>query len=163
MRAIPLPDLSKGATLKNFRTKWIVFLACLFLAMALLASVVVVYHLPPRLFGLLYLLLLVSAFLAAKYFVVRREDSPEQRVEQSNEGLVDEATRQRLRQGLLSAKYFLALFTLGFVVFIVELVTGSLNVPLWAELESALIGLVFWFWALRQVVHFRRRLGQSRT
>jgi membrane protein implicated in regulation of membrane protease activity len=136
-----------------------VFLAFLFIGMALLTFAVVVYHLPPRWFGFLYVLLLVVAVLVGKYFIPRRGDSSEQKPEAIAEGSADEATRRRLRSSLVSAKFFLALFTLGFVVFIRELLTGSLSIPWWAELECGLIGLLLLSWAIRQVIYFKKRLG----
>lgn len=131
--------------------------------MALLTCAVVVYHLPPRWFGLLYLLVLVAALFAGKSFLQTRKNWTEERAEESQQGPVDEATRRRLRSALLSAKFFLALFALGLVVFIGELMTGSLSIPWWAELECGVIGLLLLTWAIRQVVYLKKRLSQPRS
>jgi hypothetical protein len=137
-----------------------VFLASLFLFMALLVCALVVYHMPPQLFGFAYLVLLVVAFLVAKNFIARRQGSSEQRAERSEQGPLDEATRRRLRQGLRSAKLFLALFTLGLLVFMVKVLTDSLKISWWMKLECVVIGLLSWFWAFRQIINFKKKLGR---
>jgi hypothetical protein len=155
--------VAKGAALNRGRARWVAFLGCLFLGMALLTFALVVYHLPPLWFGLLYLLLLVGALFAGKSFLGTRQNSAQQRGKPVPSAPMDDATRRRLRSALLSAKFFVVLFTLGFVFFIGELMTGSRSIPWWAKLESGVIGLLLLSWSIRQVIYLKKRLGQPRT
>lgn len=77
-----------------------------------------------------------------------------------NRGAVDAAVRRRLRLALVGAKLFLASFTLGFVVFIGKLATGSLHLHWWMRLGYVLFGLLLIAWATKQVIYFSERLRQ---
>lgn len=161
MYSYPSTRVSRERSMNGNRKRWVVFLACLFLGQTSLVIAIVVYHLPPLWFGYLFLLLLICAFFAARYFLIKN-NTVKKRVEPSNELPVDASARRRLVRGLASAKFFLCLYLIGFFFVVRELVKGSLNQPWWIDLGCVLIGLLLLIRAIKQVIYFRKKLSQGK-